>query len=96
MVPQSDQSLYEHLVRRFTDRARDAFSAHYYAAPEGTSDTFWTLNDLESDEAPHVPVVLPYDERLATFRDLDEVAESILLREDSYEELAQRIWISDP
>ena len=40
--------------------------------------------------------MLPYDERLATFRDLDEVAESILLREDSYEELAQRIWISDP
>lgn len=95
MVPQSDQSLFEQLVQRFTDRARDAFSAHYYAAPDGAPDTLWTLNDLESDDAPHVPVVLPYDERLATFRNLDEVAESILLG-DSYEALARRIWISVP
>ena len=95
MVPRSDQSLFEQLVRRFTDRSRDAFSAHYYAAPEGEPDTLWTLNDLESDDAPHVPVVLPYDERLATFRDLGEVADSILLG-DSYEELARRIWTSVP
>ena len=95
MVPRSDQSLFEQLVRRFTDRSRDAFSAHYYAAPEGVPDTLWTLNDLESDDAPHVPVVLPYEERLATFRDLHEVADSILLG-DSYEELARRIWTSVP
>ena len=94
-VPQSDQSLFEQLVQRFTDRARDAFSAHYYAAPEGAPDTLWTLNGLESDDAPHVPVVLPYDDRLATFRDLDEVADSILLG-DSYEALARRIWTSVP
>ena len=95
MVPQSDQALFEQLVQRFTERARDAFSANYYAAPEAVPDTFWTLNDLESDDAPHVPVVLPYDERLATFRNLDEVADSILLG-DSYEALARRIWTSVP
>ena len=37
----------------------------------------WGIVDylLESDDALHVPVMLPYDERLATFRDLDEIAE---------------------
>ena len=74
-VPRSDQSLLAELVQRFADRSRDAFSAHYYAAPEEAPDTLWTLSDLESDDAPHVPVMLPYDERLATFRDLDEIAE---------------------
>ena len=96
MVPQSDQSLFEQLVQRFTDRSRDAFSGHYYAAPEGAPDTLWTLNDLESDDAPHVPVVLPYDERLATFRDLDEVAEPILLHGNPYKELTRRISTTAP
>ena len=29
---------------RFTERARDAFSAHYYAEPDETPDELWTLN----------------------------------------------------
>ena len=37
MVPRSDESLFTQLVQRFTDRARDAFSAHYYAAPQETT-----------------------------------------------------------
>ena len=39
MVPRSDESLFKQLVQRFTDRARDAFSAHYYAAPHEALDT---------------------------------------------------------
>ena len=37
MVPRSDESLFQQLVKRLTDRARDAFSAHYYAAPQETT-----------------------------------------------------------
>ena len=94
MLPRSDESLFQGLVSRFTERARDAFSAHYYAEPDETPDELWTLSDLESDDAPHVPVVLPYEERLATFRDLSEVAEALLLREGPYRDLAGRLWSS--
>lgn len=94
MVPRSDESLFQTLVARFTERARDAFSAHYYAEPGEAPDKLWTLSDLESDDAPHVPVVLPYEERLATFRDLSDVAEGVLLREGPYRDLAGRLWSS--
>ncbi len=94
MVPRSDEALFQGLVSQFTERARDAFSAHYYAEPDEAADELWTLSDLESDDAPHVPVVLPYEERLATFRDLSEVAEPILLREGPYRDLAERLWSS--
>ena len=89
MVPRFDETLFGGHVERFTDRAREAFSEHYYAEPEG-GDEFWTLDDLESADAPHVPIVLPYEERLASFRDLTEVAEPILLR-DPYTELSERL-----
>ena len=89
MVPRSDEALFRGCVERFTDRAREAFSEHYYAEPEA-SEELWTLDDLESTDAPHVPVVLPYDERLATFRELREVAEPILLG-SSYAELFERL-----
>ena len=89
MVPRSDEALFRRCVERFTDRAREAFSEHYYAEPEAP-DEFWTLDDLESADAPHIPVVLPYDERLATFRDLREVADPILLG-SSYAELFERL-----
>ena len=89
MVPRSDEALFRGCVERFADRAREAFSRHYYAEPE-EGDEFWTLDDLESADAPHVPIVLPYEERLATFRDLKDVAEPILLR-GPYTELTERL-----
>ena len=52
MVPRSDESLFQQLVQRLTDRARDAFSAHYYAAPQEAQDTAWTLNDPEERRYP--------------------------------------------
>ena len=48
-------------------------------------------DDLESTDAPHVPVVLPYEERLATFRDLHEIAEPILLGGEPYQALTGRL-----
>lgn len=51
MLPRSDEALFRGCVERFTDRAREAFSEHYYAEPEA-SDAFWSLDDLESADAP--------------------------------------------
>ena len=96
MVPLSDDEVFKKLVERFTDRARDVFSERYYADPaeSGSPDKFWTLNDIESTDAPHVPVVLPYNERLATFRHLNEVAKTVLLLDGGpYQHLAGRLRI---
>ena len=93
MVPRTVERQFDELVERFTDRAREAFSRHYYAdvAEPVSPDQFWTLDDLEDTDAPHVPVALPYDERLATFRDLNEVAEPVLLSGEPYRRLAGRL-----
>ena len=90
MVPRTQESLYQGLVERFAERGRDLFSERYYAEPE-SGDELWTLDDLEDADAPHVPTALPYDERLAVFHDLSEVAESILLRDEPYGVLAKRL-----
>lgn len=88
MVPRSDELRFQEAVRQFTDRARDAFTDHYYA---DTGDEFWTLDDLESADAPHVPTVLKYDERLAHFRELSDVAAVLRDEEKEYRDLAARV-----
>ena len=87
MVPRSSE-LHLQVTQKFSDRARDEFSEYYYA--EAGLDDFWTIEDLESSDAPHVPVPVSYDERLADFRHLDEIAETILESAD-YQNLANRI-----
>jgi hypothetical protein len=87
MVPRSSE-LHLQATQKFADRARDEFSEHYYA--EAGLEIFWTIEDLESSDAPHVPVPISYDERLADFRHLDEIAETILESAD-YQNLANRI-----
>lgn len=91
MVPRSQESVYQDAVARFTDRARDVFSERYHAKPDaGLADTFWTLDDLESLDSPHVPVVLPYNEPLALFSALSDVAD--LLRDDEpYRKLTDHV-----
>ena len=93
MVPRTVERQFEELVERFTDRAREVFSERYYADPAAIDapDEFWTLDDLESTDAPHVPVVLPYEERLATFRDVNEIVEPVLLGGEPYRELTGRL-----
>ena len=61
-------------------RARDEFSEHYYAAdPEDDSDEdrFWYIRDLEDDDAPHVPVVIPYQQVLAHFDSIEDVSDHL-------------------
>ncbi len=103
MVPRTVERQFEKLVERFTDRAWEVFSERYYADPAEieSPNEFWTLDDLENTDAPHVPVVLPYDERLATFRDLSEVAEPVLLGGEPYRQLVDRLrsaawWLVQP
>ena len=93
MMPRQQEGQYRESVSLFTDRARDVFSAHYYSNPDH-GDDYWTVEDVESTDAPHVPVALPYDVRLALFRDLYEVAGDVLLTEAPYQELVERVRAS--
>ena len=95
MIPRLQEERYERSIAAFTDRARDVFSASYYAE-SGERDSAWTVDDIANcSDAPHVPTGLAYDARLALFGDLEEVASSVLLQSGSpYEELADRIRMS--
>jgi cellulose biosynthesis protein BcsQ len=62
----------------FAARAEEEFDARYYAAEEGDAeDRFWTLGDKGSQDAPHAPMFVEYDTRLATFGDIVEVADAL-------------------
>lgn len=92
LIPETRQDLYREAVARFTDRARDAFAETYYAEPE-LRQRYWSTEDLESADAPHVPVVLPYKESLAWGSPLADIA-PVLLRERCFAELVERLEAS--
>lgn len=94
MVPQVQPRQFRESVTTFTGRARDVFTTHYYSKPREDDYHFWSVDDVESSDAPHVPVVLPYNPSLALFRDLDEVAHDVLLQGEPYRNLVERVRAS--
>ena len=89
MIPRQQQQ-YHASTAAFHTRSRDLFAQKYYADPAYGED-FWTTDDLESIDSPHVPVVLPYEPLLADYRELTEVANSVLLKDDHYGQLVDRL-----
>lgn len=62
----------------FAARAEEEFDARYYAAEEGDADDrFWTLGDKGSQDAPHAPMPVEYDSKLASFGDIAEIADAL-------------------
>jgi len=91
MIPE-DSTVGIKATHTFSERARDEFSNYYYAEdPEDPDeDTYWYNRDLENDTAPHVPLCLTYQPRLAQFEKIDDVADT-LVESPQYVELAKRI-----
>jgi len=89
MVP-ADTETARRARESFETRARDEFSdtEHGYYAEK--SDEYWDLRDLDTQDAPHVPVPLSYDLKLAHFRDVGDVAD-LLAESPEYRWLAERI-----
>ncbi|HBH00386.1 MAG TPA: hypothetical protein DDZ42_00490 [Candidatus Rokubacteria bacterium] len=79
-------------VERFRSKAQDEFSENYYAeAPSPPEeDRLWHVGDLDSEDAPHVPISLTYEPRLTTFGDLADVAD-FLAESPDYRRLGDRI-----
>jgi MinD-like ATPase involved in chromosome partitioning or flagellar assembly len=76
----------------FAARAEREFVDRYYACEDldgESADSLWTVGDLEGRSAPHVPVPIDYEQKLADFADIADVAE--LLCGGPYAELGVRI-----
>lgn len=89
MVPPTAETAHR-ATGAFAERARHEFTEWYYAMEtDPAEDTFWDVRDLDSADAPHVPIALPYEPRLADFRDIAEIADYLCERE--YAAIAERI-----
>lgn len=76
----------------FLGQAERAFTELYYAeagTAEEDADDLWTIRDIETQDAPHVPVEVEYDPKLASFGDIAEVAD--ILCGGPYARIAERI-----
>ncbi len=89
MIPRQQQQ-YKASADAFLTRSRDLFSERYYADPEYGED-FWTTDDLEAIDSPHVPVVIPYEPLLADYRQLAEVVDSVSLKDSHCREIVERL-----
>ncbi len=91
LVPQ-DTKASKSAAAGFANRARDEFSDHYYAVdPENPEeDNLWYIRDMEDDDAPHVPVAISYEPKLAHFDSIEDVADH-LANSPEYCSLAKRI-----
>jgi len=89
MVP-ADTETAKRARESFATRAADEFSERYFAESTLEEDRLWDTSDLDTEDAPHVPVPLSYDLKLAHFRDIAEVAD-LLAEGPEYLRLAERI-----
>ncbi|MCY1056582.1 hypothetical protein [Nannocystis sp. SCPEA4] len=74
----------------FASRVEDMFRSGYYTRESTADDHTWSLDDLDSDIAPHVPVPISYRGRLAHFSIIDEIAE-VLASDPEHIALHRRI-----
>jgi uncharacterized protein YeaO (DUF488 family) len=89
MVP-ADSETSKRAQGTFEARARDEFSERYFVDSADDGDRLWDLRDLETEDAPHVPLPLSYELKLAHFRDIVEVADW-LAESPEHRHLAERI-----
>jgi hypothetical protein len=73
----------------FAGRAENAFEDRYYADSDSDPDIFWTVNDKQGEDAPHMPAPVHYDASLAGFADIEDVADR--LASGDYTEVGTRI-----
>ncbi len=90
MIPPTPDAA-DNAKANFAERARQEFTDLYYATEpdDPADDRFWDVRDVESADAPHVPVTISYDPRLADFRDVADIAD--VLCEGIYTAVSARI-----
>lgn len=100
-IPQAQCMIVQAMVPDNTESARlseaaffaqteEIFRDTYYAAEADEEDRIWSIEDMSSSVAPHVPVPITYRGKLAFFRDVAEVADS-LTSDTDYVRLKKRL-----
>ncbi|WP_438032525.1 KGGVGR-motif variant AAA ATPase [Sorangium sp. So ce204] len=74
----------------FAADVEKTFREEYYAKQADEEDRLWSLDDLASSVAPHVPVPISYRGKLAFFETIDQIAD-VLAKESDYEKLCKRL-----
>ena len=74
----------------FAARVEEIFREGYYTRQPSEDDRTWSLGDLDSEIAPHVPIPISYRGRLAHFRVIDEVAD-LLVSDPEYVAFHRRL-----
>lgn len=73
----------------FAGRAESTFEDRYYADTDSDPNRFWTVNDKQGQDAPHTPLPVDYDPRLASFGDIADIAD--VLQSGPHAEIGARI-----
>lgn len=78
MVPE-DTTASKLAKESFNARADESFRSLYYAEDPADPDEerFWYLRDSESSDAPHVPLPVTYQPKLAHYAAIDDVADHL-------------------
>ena len=87
MVPVGESGKWAREI--FAGRAERTFEDRYYASDDEDEDLFWTIEDKQSQDAPHVPSSIDYDPRLASFSDIGDIADALC--SGSHAEIGARI-----
>lgn len=74
----------------FSGQVEDIFRNNYYTRQPTEDDRTWSLSDLGSEIAPHVPIPISYRGKLAHFRNINEIAD-VLTSDPEYLALHCRI-----
>jgi hypothetical protein len=90
MVPEYP-SVGQAAKEQFAARAAEEFERFYYAEDpsDPDEDGYWYVRDMETDDAPHVPVTLSYTPRLAFLRSIEDAVS--VFQESEYRALEVRI-----
>jgi hypothetical protein len=86
-----DPSTGQAAKEQFSARAAEEFEHFYYAEDpsDPEEDAYWYVRDMDTDDAPHVPVALSYRSRLAFLRSIEDAVE--VFQEAEYRALEVRI-----
>lgn len=90
MVPE-DPTVGQLATEQFAERAAEEFERSYYAEnpADPEEDAYWYVRDMDTVDAPHVPVALSYKPRLALLRSIEDAIP--VFQESEYSALGSRI-----